>query len=43
MRDVITTDIMTDAYPSSPSPNFRTKQVAYAVIDPETLLMGTLF
>ena len=40
MRDVITTDIMTDAYPSSPSPNLRTNQVAYAVIDPENTNNG---
>ena len=32
LHDVITTDIMTDAYPSSPSPNLCTNQVAYAVI-----------
>jgi hypothetical protein len=40
LHDVITQDIMTDAYPSSPSPNIQTHQVAYAVIDPDELING---
>ena len=40
LHDVITKDIMQDAYPSSPSPNLQSHQVAYAVIDPDELING---
>ena len=31
---------MTDAFPSSPDPNLRTNQVAYAIIDPDNMING---
>ena len=37
LKDVLNKDILEDAFPPSPTPNVKTNEVAYAVIDPDTL------
>ena len=37
LEEVLTNDIMEDTFPSSPSPDIKTNEVAYAIIDPDLL------
>ena len=37
LEETLKRDIMADAFPTSPTPNIKTNEVAYAVIDPDTL------